>query len=65
MKFKLGDVVRVINVRGYHFDRVGRITSICKSGDWEYPFHVSGLDSSVPLWYGPEELILAEKEDRR
>lgn len=61
-KFRLGDVVRVINQRDYHFDRVGRITSRCKDPRWRHSFHVSGLDSSIPLWYAPEELILAEQE---
>jgi len=62
MKFRLGDTVRVINRNDYHWDRVGRITSICKDDRWAHPFHVNGLDSSIPLWYGPEELILAEQE---
>jgi hypothetical protein len=62
MKFRLGDTVRVINRTNYHFDRVGRITSRCKDPGWGWPFLVSGLDSSVPLWYRPEELILAEQE---
>jgi hypothetical protein len=60
MKFKLGDTVRVINERDYYFDRVGRITSICKSGEWPHPFHVSGMHNIVPLWFGPHELILAD-----
>lgn len=64
-KFRLGDTVRVINRNDYHWDRVGRITSICKDDTWPSPFHVTGLHSLVPLWYGPEELILAEKEDNR
>ena len=62
-KLALGDIVRVINQRDYHWDRVGRITSICKDESWDHPFHVSGLNSLIPLWYGPHELILAEKED--
>lgn len=65
MKFRLGDTVRVINQCDYHWDSVGRITSICKDPRWNYPFHVTGLNSSIPLWYAPEELILAEKEDSR
>jgi hypothetical protein len=54
----------VINRRDYHWDRVGRITSICKDDTWPSPFHVAGLHSAVPLWYGPEELILAEQEQQ-
>ena len=62
MKFKLGDHVRVINQLDYHWDRVGRITSICKDPTWDHTFHVSGLKASVPLWYRPEELTLTEPE---
>jgi len=60
MKFRLGDTVRVINRTCRHFDKVGRITTVDKSGPL-YPFHVTGLQGSA-LWYGPDELILAEKE---
>lgn len=63
-KFRLGDTVRVTNVRDYHCGRVGRITSICKDPTWAHSFHVAGLNSIVPLWYGPEELILAEQEQQ-
>lgn len=59
-KFKLGDTVRVISRNDYHWDHVGRITSIRKSDKFKYPFHVSGLHPNTPLWYGPNELILAD-----
>jgi hypothetical protein len=66
MKFRLGDTVRVINRGSFHFDEVGRVTAIDKTASpIGWPFRISGLNSSIPLWYGPEELILAEKEDTR
>lgn len=67
MKFRLGDPVRVINRLDIHWDAVGRVTTIDKSTDGpnDLVFRVSGLNSTTPLWYGPNELILAEKEDSR
>jgi len=63
MKFRLGDTVRVINRSSFHFDEVGRVTAIDKTtSPIGWPFRISGLKSALPLWYGPEELILAEQE---
>lgn len=62
MKFRLGDTVRVIDRADYHFDQVGRVTSIDKSPTAMMPFRITGLNPISPLWYAPDELILADKE---
>jgi hypothetical protein len=64
-KFRLGDPVRVINRESHHFDKVGRVTTIDKGDTEGYPFRVTGVSDEWPrwpLWYGPNELILAEQE---
>lgn len=65
VKFKLGDPVRVIDRADYHFDQVGRVTAIDKSPAAMMPFRITGLNPMSPLWYAPNELILAEKEDNQ
>ena len=55
-KFRLGDQVRII-ARG-HFDEVGTVADIDHGTG--YPFKVA-LVSSGPLWFGPHELVLAER----
>jgi hypothetical protein len=58
-KFRKGDHVRVIARRSYHFDQVGTVAEIDSSQ--HFSFGVSGLDRPL-LWYGPNELILAEHQ---
>lgn len=65
MKFKLGDVVRVIDHDSAYFDRVGRVATIDKQDNEGYPYGVIGLSRTYPRfvhWKGPHELILAEQE---
>jgi hypothetical protein len=54
MKFKLNDPVRVIATPCRHFDQVGSVVTTGAGG-----FHIAGLDDA-PLWFHPDELILAE-----
>ncbi|QCB97133.1 hypothetical protein E5206_09475 [Arthrobacter sp. PAMC25564] len=61
MKFKLGDPVRIIARTCRYFDEAGTIVDL--DGSQQFPFHVAGLED-VPLWFGPDELILAEHQTR-
>ena len=56
MKFKIGDPVRVIASPCRYFDMVGTVHDEA-AGE----FHVKGLDAG-PLWFLPNELILAEHQ---
>lgn len=62
MKFKIGDHVRVINRTCKYFDRVGTVQEVMAGQ--QLPFGLSGLES-VPIWFGPFELILAEHPNNR
>ena len=55
-KFRIGDPVRVIRRTDKFFDQVGTVSSIDGS---DLPFEVSGV-CSFKLWFGPDDLILAE-----
>lgn len=57
MKFKIGDPVRVIARGCSHFDQVGTVVDVDRTQ--RFPFHISGLEDHS-LWFGPNELILAE-----
>jgi uncharacterized protein YodC (DUF2158 family) len=54
MKFKIGDTVRVIARPCRWFDHVGTVADTAAN-----QFHVAGLEDA-PLWFHPNELILAE-----
>lgn len=56
-KFKIGDHVRIIARTCRDFDRVGTVTDIVP--DAAHSFHVT-IPGEHPLWFGPNELILAE-----
>ncbi len=56
-KFRIGDTVRIIANRCQHFDSVGTIAEIKENQSAR--FHVAGLEP-WPLWFEPNELILAE-----
>jgi len=56
-KFRIGDPVRVIARNTGHFDDVGTVVDVDISQ--HFPFHVAGLEDHA-LWFGPNELILAE-----
>lgn len=58
-KFRIGDHVRIINRTCKYFDRVGTVQEVMVGQ--QLPFGLSGLES-VPIWFGPFELILAEPE---
>jgi len=60
MKFKLGDPVRVIANPSRYFDTVGTIADV-DSHHPLIPYQVAGL-ADPPLWFGPNELILAEHQ---
>lgn len=59
MKFKVGDHVRVTISLTKYFDQVGAVQDVVP--DAQLPFGISGLES-VPVWFGPDELILAEPD---
>jgi len=58
MKFKLNDPVRIIATPSRYFDTVGTITDVDRDHP-RLPYQV-GILENRPLWFGPEELILAE-----
>lgn len=58
-KFKTGDPVRIIARSCRYFDQVGTITDIAP--DAARSFHVT-IPGEYPLWFGPNELILAEHQ---
>lgn len=58
-KFRIGDPVRIIASPGRHFDAVGTVVDVDQTQ--HFPFAVTGLDASL-LWFGPNELILAEHQ---
>ena len=60
MKFKIGDPVRIIARTCSYFDRVGRVTDIVP--DAAHSFHVT-MPGEHPLWFGPNELVLAERPE--
>ncbi|NWL13290.1 hypothetical protein DM793_18660 [Paenarthrobacter nitroguajacolicus] len=62
MKFGAGDTVRVINRTCKYFDQVATVQEVMAGQ--QLPFGLSGLET-VPVWFAPYELILAEKEDSR
>lgn len=62
MKFRTGDTVRIINRVCKYFDQVATVQEVVAGQ--QLPFGLSGLEA-VPVWFGPHELILAEKEDHR
>ena len=57
MKFKLNDIVRII-ARG-HFDEAGTISDVDHGAG--YPYRVVLSSAYGPLWFGPHELVLAER----
>ncbi|WNT44979.1 hypothetical protein SEA_ABBYDAISY_86 [Arthrobacter phage AbbyDaisy] len=61
MKFKTGDHVRVINQKSKYFDRVGKVEVDDRVNP---PCGVSGLDDGVVIWFGPDDLILAEDPEQ-
>ena len=60
-KFKLGDPVRVIANPSRYFDTVGTIADVDRDHP-SLPYQVAGLSELPPLWFGPHELILAERQ---
>jgi len=60
MKFKIGDPVRVTATPSRYFDSVGTIADVDPHHPL-LPYQVDGLDGR-PLWFGPQELILAEHQ---
>ncbi|SDK79904.1 hypothetical protein [Arthrobacter sp. ok362] len=60
MKFKLGDPVRVIATPSRFFDMVGAVCDVDRHHPL-LPYQVTGLEGR-PLWFGPNELILAEHQ---
>jgi len=61
MKFKIGDPVRVIATPSRYFDSVGTIADVDPHHP-SLPYQVAGLSDLPPLWFGPNELILAEHQ---
>lgn len=57
MKFKIGDPVRIIARTCRYFDQVGTVEAINEG--LGFPFSIAGPEP-WPLWFGPNELILAE-----
>ena len=57
-KFKLGDPVRIIATPSRYFDSVGTIADVDRNHPL-LPYQVD-LHEGRPLWFGPNELILAE-----
>ena len=55
-KFRIGDPVRVIASPSRWFDHVGTVHD-----ETAGQFHVRGL-TDAPLWFHPNELILAEHQ---
>jgi hypothetical protein len=62
MKFKLGDPVRIIARPSRWFDVVGTVCDVDRDHP-TLPFQVAGLEDHA-LWFGHNELILAEHQPK-
>lgn len=59
-KFRIGDPVRIIATPSRYFDSVGTVIDVDRHHPL-LPYQVAGL-ADPPLWFGPNELILAEHQ---